>query len=49
MNILQSLMMGPLPHEVELINQNTKIMVRVNNSYLAEWSSARFVVTISHV
>lgn len=36
MNILQSVIMRPLPHEVELINQNTKITVKVNNSYLVQ-------------
>lgn len=49
MNILQSAIMTPLPHEVELINQITKIIVRLNNSYLIALSPERCVVAISHV
>lgn len=48
MNILQSVIMRPLPHEVELINQNTKIR-EVNNSYPIQRSPARCTVTISHL
>lgn len=49
MNILQSAIMRPLPHEVELINQITKIIVKLNNSYLMSLSPGRCVGLISHM
>lgn len=49
MNILQSTIMRPLPHQVELINQITKIMVKLNNSCLMPLSPERCVVITSHM